>query len=288
MYNNDDDIIKIDLSEFKKKLTELNNLDIVFPANILEKKKNLIETYNCFNIKYDPRSVWEKKKFKNTNKYYETKNKLYTFTTNNDNITKQNLTSLLNKLSNTNKIKIMEKIDTIIESNINKLDELFNDIFKYIEKLYDIKYIEIIKKFEKYNSNIIINYFDDYIINKKWIINIKNNIMDDNNYDEFCNYNKLKNKQINIIKTFCFLHKTEDKKYDKQYNNLCNLIFNEFKTNYENNNFKYIIDYLLELLGILSFNRLSTNISEYFQLFNLKKINNSTKFLILNIIENSN
>ena len=39
MYNNDDDIIKIDLSEFKKKLTELNNLDIVFPVNILEKKK---------------------------------------------------------------------------------------------------------------------------------------------------------------------------------------------------------------------------------------------------------
>jgi acetolactate synthase regulatory subunit len=276
------------LSEFKKKLTELNNLDIVFPVNILEKKKNLIETYNCFNIKYDPRSVWEKKKFKNTNRYYETKNKLYTFTTNNDNITKQNLTSLLNKLSDTNKIKIMEKIDTIIESNINKLDELFNDIFKYIEKLYDIKYIEIIKKFEKYNSNIIINYLDDYIINKKWIIDIKNNIMDDNNYDEFCNYNKLKNKQINIIKSFCFLHKTEYNKYDKQYNNLCNLIFDEFKTNYENNNFKYIIDYLLELLGILSFNRLSTNITEYFQLFNLKKINNSTKFLILNIIENSN
>ena len=288
MYNNDDDIIKIDLSEFKKKLTELNNLDIVFPANILEKKKNLIETYNCFNIKYDPRSVWEKKKFKNTNKYYETKNKLYTFTTNNDNITKQNLTSLLNKLSDRNKIKIMEKIDTIIESNINKLDELFNDIFKYIEKLYDINYI-IIKIIYNNITIIFFKFFYNFnILNKKWIIDIKNNIMDDNNYDEFCNYNKLKNKQINIIKTLCFLHKTEDKKYHKQYNNLCNLIFNEFKTNYENNNFKYIIDYLLELLGILSFNRLSTNITEYFQLFNLKKINNSTKFLILNIIENSN
>ena len=61
----DDENIIIELSFFKNRYIELfetNNENL--SNNIKDKYNELINNYNCFNTKYDPKSVWEKKNFK--------------------------------------------------------------------------------------------------------------------------------------------------------------------------------------------------------------------------------
>lgn len=175
LHEDDNSNIKIDIEIFKKKLKEFENRDDLNISNsIIKKYHELIKTYNCFNMKYDPKSVWEKKKHKSKNFLY-TKNKLYTFTavTKNNTINDTNtkyIIGFLNKITENNKIVILKSLENIIsENNYIENKVLLNIVFNYIEKKYDIIYIDILKLFEKKHNNIIYDYINDYILLKKMV-----------------------------------------------------------------------------------------------------------------------
>jgi len=284
-------IIKIDLEIFKVKLKEYEcDNDFQVSESIINKYNDLKKTYNCFNIKYDPKSVWEKKKYKTRNNILS-KNKLYTFTTqtnNNINDTNKNIIGLLNKITDVNKNTILNSIEKIISDNNDiQNKELFTIVFNYIEKKYDKLYITILKLFEYNNNDIIYDNINNYILNKLWLPNeyiINNNILDDNLYNEYCDYLKWKNKQLNYIKTFIYIINENIDKYNEIYYQLCNDLYNTFNDYFNKNYFKYLLDYILELFEILLNNNDNIFITK-FKNIDTSKLDNSTKFLIYNIIK---
>lgn len=292
-YMSNNENIKIDLEIFKDKLIEYEqDNDLEVSESIINKYNELKKTYHCFNIKYDPKSVWEKKKHKTKNNILY-KNKLFTFTTkinNNINDANKNIIGLLNKITDVNKNTILNSIEKIIlDNNDNENKELFSIVFNYIEKKYDKLYITILKLFENNNNNnnIIYDYINNYILKKLWLPNeyiINNNILDDNLYDEYCDYLKWKNKQLNYIKTFNFIMNENTDKYNIIYNLLCNDLYDVFNYYLINNNFKYLLDYILELFEIL-INHSDNIYINKFKDIDTYKLDNSTKFLIYNIIK---
>ena len=143
-YDNKENNIKIDINIFKEKLIEFEKeKDLIISELITNKYHELLKNYNCFTTKYDPKSVWEKKKYKTRNILYNNKNKLYTFTTNMNNNKKDNNTKniigLLNKITDNNKNIILNSIIEILEKNNNEdNEELYNIVFNYIHKKFDI------------------------------------------------------------------------------------------------------------------------------------------------------
>ena len=281
--NNDNDIIKINLDIFQNKMKNYIYNDINID-NLNKKKKDLLDTYSCFNEKYDSKFLWEKKKLKKN--YYKTNyisrndtvnnndKKLYTFTTNKFNINKEkkSFILLLNKLSDNNKEVIKNEINNIIKSYSN-ISELLEIIYLYIGKNNDKLYIEILKNIIEINNNIFYDFLKkvDYIINDKYI---DNNIMLDENYDDFCDFKKNKTKYINYFNSFIEL-----------INNDCDIIILDILENITikivtivnnlENSRSYVINYYLELLLILKkeikLNTLNIDLSKY---------DKSTKFIM--------
>jgi hypothetical protein len=289
--NCDEDIIKIDLDYFQKKLKDYNYNDINID-NLNKKKKDLIQTYSCFNEKYDSKFLWEKKKMKknfynksnwNTHRPIENYNdqqqinnekKLYTFTTNKFNINKDKklFISLLNKISNTNKNVITNDIKKIID-NYKNIEELLDTIYIFIGKNDDKIYVEILKDIINKDKNIFYNSLNKikYIVNEKYT---KVNILLDKNYDDFCDFKKEKTKCLNLFKSFIdIIDHTGDNVVNNIMENISNniiLIINNLEDSKS-----YIINYYLELLLILkkkiNIKTISIDISKY---------DKSTKFIL--------
>lgn len=267
--NNDDDIIKIDLDYFQKKLKDYKYNDINID-NLNKKKRELIQNYSCFNEKYDSKFLWEKKKMKkniynknNLNIYHSKDNndqqqinnekKLYTFTTNKFNINKDKklFISLLNKISNTNKDVIINEIKRIID-NYENIEELLEIIYIFIGKNGDKIYIEILKIIINKDKN---KFYDSlnkikYIVSEKYT---KVNILLDKNYDDFCDFKKEKTKCLNLFKSVVdIIEYTNDETIniiiEKISNNIVSIINNLEESK------SYIINYYLELLLILKKN----------------------------------
>ena len=59
---NNEDYIKIKIENFKNKLIYNQKTDNIIPEYINKKYEDLILNYDCFKIKYDAKSIWEKKK----------------------------------------------------------------------------------------------------------------------------------------------------------------------------------------------------------------------------------
>tara|TARA_B000000475_G_scaffold263380_1_gene249810 strand:+ start:258 stop:1139 length:882 start_codon:yes stop_codon:yes gene_type:complete len=290
--NDIEDIIIINKTVFHEILLN-NNLKI--PENILKKYNELIKNNNCFNCKYDPKSVWEKKKAK-TKIINSNINKLYLITSNisDDYNDKKKLTVLLNKITEINKNNILEDIKNIIENNKDSNDvllSLLNIIYIFIgkndPKNFNLIYIKILNLFDIFNKDILYNYMNNYIINNIWEpyeYIIKYNILDDKYYNDYCEYIKWKNNQLNIIKSFIYLYENNNK-----YLEILNILLNNIniklnKYESENTN-KYIIDYLLELEYIILDKIKNENIILNLKKKDLNKLENSTKFIIMNIIE---
>lgn len=290
MNKDDNDIIKIDLNIFEKKKKNYNYNDINID-NLNKKKKNLIAKFSCFNEKYDSKFLWEKKKMKknvfksnwNTNKSNMCNNteqqpnndkKLYTFTTNKFNINKDKklFISYLNKISNNNKEIIGNNIKSII-NNYENIEELLDIIYIYIGKNNDKIYIEFLKDIINIDKEIFYNSLKNikYIINEKYI---KHNILLDENYDDFCDFQKNKTKYLNLFDSLiCIINDTKDNIIMDIIENISNDIISIIN-NLENSK-SYIINYYLELLLILSkkinINKFDIDISKY---------DKSTKFIL--------
>lgn len=274
---NNDDLIKIDISEFKNKLDYYIKENIHINDKIIEKKQFLINNFNCFKDKYDSKFLWEKKKKKITN--IKTNKKIHTFTTNLTDTSKNKklFISLLNKLTSNNKKLIINDIKNIISVN-DDLEELTDIVFTNISKNYNELYLDILYLIYNKNNRIIDTYFNDYIKNKKWILlNEYNdvNIMDENNYELFCEYKKFKLSNKNILISLLFFKSNEN-----LINNLIEEIIEQILI--ENNFKSYVVNYYLELLDIFKKHLTDNNYSKIENL-NINNYDKSTKFLYNNL-----
>jgi len=274
---NNDDLIKIDISEFKNKLDYYIKENIHINDKTIEKKHFLINNFNCFKDKYDSKFLWEKKKKKITN--IKTNKKIHTFTTNLTDTSKNKKTfiSLLNKLTSNNKKLIINDIKNIISVN-DDLEELTDIVFTNISKNYNELYLDILYLIYNKNNKIIDTYFNDYIKNKKWILlNEYNNvnIMDENNYELFCEYKKFKLSNKNILISLLFFKSNEHL--------IKNVIEKIIEQILIENNFKsYVVNYYLELLDIFKKHLTDNNYSKIEDL-NINNYDKSTKFLYNNL-----
>jgi hypothetical protein len=276
-------IVKINIELFK---AEYNNI-VDVPNNILEKVTDIKNTYSCFNSYYDPKMIWAKKIFNNKDKYNKpkVKNRVHIiipeFTKTSE--TKRSLIGYLNKLSNKNKEFIYEKLKDIIDNSKDTLDEIFSIIINYIKTNDDNIYSEILDFFDKdfLTSNINI-YWDNYLANKEWnpptYIYENNLLLLNDEYNLYCDYIKWKKSIHNMNKVWI---KYKESELIILLNNICehiNYIINE-------NVHKYILDILLEQIYKILCIKKYPEIIDKIKNIDLKKFDNSTKFLIYNIIE---
>jgi hypothetical protein len=276
-------IVKINIELFK---TEYNNIAEI-PSNILEKVADIKNSYSCFNSYYDPKMIWAKKIFNNKDKYNKpkVKNRVHIiipeFTKTSE--TKRSLIGYLNKLSNKNKDFIYEKLKDIIDNSKDTLDEIFSIIINYIKTNDDNIYSDILDFFDKdfLTSNINI-YWDNYLTNKEWnpptYIYENNLLLLNDEYDLYCDYIKWKKSIHNMNKVWV---KYKESVLIILLNNICehiNYIINE-------DVHKYILDILLEQIYKILCIKKYPEIIDKIKNIDLKKFDNSTKFLIYNIIE---
>jgi len=158
------------------------------------------------------------------------------------------------------------------------LVELTNIVFTNISKNYNELYLDILHLIYNKNNKLIDNYYNDYINNNKWLLlNEYNdvNIMDENNYELFCEYKKFKSSNKNILISLLFFKSNEN-----LINNLIEKIIEQILI--ENNFKSYVINYYLELLDIFKKHLTDNNYSKIEDL-NINNYDKSTKFLYNNL-----
>jgi hypothetical protein len=292
MDNNDLGIIKIDLLKFK----EFYEKDLE-PNEILIKKANeLIGKYNCFMSNYDAKSLWEKKKLiamrktKNTYNSNRTKPRVILIDFCDEMKCKKEFTSYLNKLTDVNKDIIYSKITSFIEDikDIKIKNILFDVLINFIKASSNNIYIDVLFLFD--NDFILENinkYLEKFIKNKEWNpeeIKMESKLLyDNNNYDKYCLYVKLKKKSLSILKALLIiLSRLNNKDIIKELSNEIIADLNEYLKMI---NYKHIIELLLdELLIIFDFYK-DLEIINKIKKIDLTIFEYSTKFKIIKIIE---
>lgn len=275
-----DSIIKIEISYFEYKYKELTNV----PENIVNKAVDLKNKYSCLNSYYDPKMMWVKKNNIKKDKNYGQKNRFHIiipdFT--DESILKRKLTGLLNKLTTKNKAIIYDNIKELID--VNNKDKIFDLVWDYVKCNDDNLYTNILTFF---NDNFFKEKIDEkwntYIKNKEWdppsTIYDNNILLLNDEYDLYCDYVKWK-KQINNLNNLWIKFKINE------LNILQDELFNHtLKILEDNTSYKHILDIFLEqLYKILNITK-NNDIIDKIKEINIQKFNNSTKFLLYNILD---
>ena len=278
-----DSIIKIEISYFEYKYKELTNV----PENIVNKAIDLKSNYNCLNSYYDPKMMWVKKNNIKKDKNYGQKNRFHIiipdFT--DDSILKRKITGLLNKLTTKNKSTIYDNIKELI--NANDKDNIFELVWDYVKSNDNNLYTNVLTFFNDDFLKDKIDYkWNKYIKNKEW--DPPNTIYDNNilllndEYDLYCDYVKWK-KQINNLNNLWIKFKINE------LNILQDELFNHTtKILEDNTSYKHILDIFLEqIYKILNITK-NNDIIGKIKKINIQKFNNSTKFLLYNILDLQN
>tara|TARA_Y100000389_G_scaffold203734_1_gene253225 strand:- start:1113 stop:1958 length:846 start_codon:yes stop_codon:yes gene_type:complete len=278
-----DSIIKIEISYFEYKYKELTNV----PENIVNKAIDLKSNYNCLNSYYDPKMMWVKKNNIKKDKNYGQKNRFHIiipdFT--DDSKLKRKITGLLNKLTTKNKSTIYDNIKELI--NTNNKDNIFELVWEYVKSNDNNLYTNVLTFFNDDFLKDKIDYkWNKYIKNKEW--DPPNTIYDNNilllndEYDLYCDYVKWK-KQINNLNNLWIKFKINE------LNILQDELFNHTtKILQDNTSYKHILDIFLEqLYKILNITK-NNDIIGKIKKIDIQKFNNSTKFLLYNILELQN
>ncbi len=296
-------LIKIPLSIFK----EVYESHCDFNNETLEKKaQELVSTYNCFISNYDAKSLWEKKKIiaaqKKHNKYNSngsnnqgnssTRTRPYVLLIDlNDDVKyKKEFTSFLNKLTDINKEVIYNKITLFIKVlDENKLNSLFDILINFIKVSSNNIYIDVLYLFpDTYINYHIDNYCKSFINNKDWLPNkdflIDNKILyNNNNYDNYCKFVKVKKQSISILKALININKRLD------HNEFLALIINDISESIDNyiqdNQFKHITEFLLDQIILILDSSNNETIIMKIKNYKLDNLDYSTKFKILKITE---
>lgn len=292
----DDDIIQIETKIFLEKYQKLDNTSRI--EFLLEKKKELQDNYKCFQVNFETYYHHN-----NDKKHYinHRERESYKTTKNNNRLhiisadftetskTKKLFVGYLNKLTNQNKEvlypKIQDLIDGIKESELKS--SLYKIIWEFIYRSNDNIYIDILKL---YDNDMLYNRWEEYINKKEWIPSneiLENDILAANEdlYDIYCSYVKWKKGVTNVNKTWCKLlynHNSLEKldvlledlyeMFDKYYND-------------QKKEQKHIIDFTLEQMHIILQARENSKIIENIKTIDMNRLELSSKFLVLNILE---
>lgn len=278
-----DSIIKIDISYFQDRYNQLNEI----PENIKNKADVINDTYSCFKSYYDPKMIWVKKNYNKKEKPVTTKNRFHIiipdFT--DKSMLKRKLVGLLNKITTKNKNTIYESIKEIISTNDK--NSVFEIIWEYIKLNENSLYTNILTFFDE---NILRDNIDtkwkNYIELREWdppkTIYDNNILLLNDEYDLYCDYIKWK-KNINNLNKLWIKFKLNE------IHVLLDVLFKH--TTYiikENKEYKHILDIFLEqLFNILSVTK-TTEIINKIKDIDISKFNNSTKFIIYNILDLQN
>lgn len=278
-----DSIIKIDISYFQDRYNQLNEI----PENIKNKADVINDTYSCFKSYYDPKMIWVKKNYNKKEKPVTTKNRFHIiipdFT--DKSMLKRKLVGLLNKITTKNKNTIYESIKEIITTNDK--NSVFEIIWEYIKLNENSLYTNILTFFDE---NILRDNIDtkwkNYIELREWdppkTIYDNNILLLNDEYDLYCDYIKWK-KNINNLNKLWIKFKLNE------IHVLLDVLFKH--TTYiikENKEYKHILDIFLEqLFNILSVTK-TTEIINKIKDIDISKFNNSTKFIIYNILDLQN
>jgi hypothetical protein len=302
--NQDNDLgfIKINLDKFINIYNQKK--DDIINENLNKKVNDLINNYNCFASNYDAKSLWEKKKIiasqkksKNNNTNINNNNfrnkprvLLNNLDFSDENKCKKEFTSYLNKLTDLNKEIIYKKISNFLSQLNDKiLKSLFDVLINFIKISSNNIYIDVLFLFNNNNINDYINNFCiNYINNREWLskdIIIDYKILyDNNNYDLFCSYVKIKKTSLSLLKALIIILKKLNN--INFIENILNEIFIDINSYIKNNNYKHIIELLLdELIIILEFLP-NKDIINNIQNFDISNFEYSTKFKIMKILDN--
>lgn len=275
-----DSIIKIEISYFEYKYNELTNV----PENIVKKAVDLKNNYTCLNSYYDPKMMWVKKNNIKKDKNYGQKNRFHIiipdFT--DESILKRKLTGLLNKLTTKNKATIYDNIKELIDTNDKY--KIFDLVWDYVKSNDNNLYTNVLTFFnDDFLKERIDEKWNKYINNKEWdppsTIYDNNILLLNDEYDLYCDYVKWK-KQINNLNNLWIKFKINELNIlqDELFNHTVKIIS-------DNTSYKHILDIFLEqlykILHITKNNDIIGKIKE----INIQKFNNSTKFLLYNILD---
>jgi hypothetical protein len=282
-------LVKINYTTFKNCLNNFNNT--VISDNIVTKANELVNNYNCFVSNYDARSLWEKKKIiaSNKNKTPKARPHIIYIDFSDDAKCKKEFISYLNKLTDVNKETIYNKISSFINQvNNDILFSLFDVLINFIKSSNNNIYIEVLYLFETdYIETNITNYYNNYLKEKEWLpssisVNYKS-IFDDENYDVYCEYVKLKKSTISMIKALCIILKKINK--INIIEEIIENIFTDLNKYILTSDYKHINELLLDELSIIiDFIPKQIYINKIINI-DITNLDISTKFKITNIID---
>ena len=293
MENNDLGLIKYNLSVFK----EFYDKDMELNENLLRKANELITNFNCFMSNYDAKSLWEKKKMiamrkttKITYNQNRSKPRVILIDFCDDMKCKKEFTSYLNKLTDVNKDIIYTKISLFIKDvkDIKIKNMLFDVLINFIKASSNNIYIDVLFLFDnEFIRENINKYIENYISNREWIaeeIKIENKILyDNNNYDKYCIYVKLKKNSLSILKALLIIL-TRLNLIDK-IKQISNEIIKDLNEYLKKENYKHITELLLDKLLIIFDFYKDVEIINNLKILDINKFEYSTKFKLIKVIE---
>ena len=288
--NEDIGLVKINYETFKNCLNNYNNNNIQIPDSIVNKANELINNYNCFVSNYDARSLWEKKKIIAQNKTkVKSRPHIIYIDFSDDAKCKKEFISYLNKLTDVNKEVIYGKISHFItQINDDIKNSLFDILINFIKTSNNKIYIEILYLFD--NDYIEINitkYYENYLKNKEWlpakIIIEHKMIFEEQYYDTYCEYIKIKKNTLSMIKALCIILKKINKV--DIINQIITSIIDDLNNKPDLNNYKHLTELLLDEYAIILDFIPKKEYIDYIKTFDITKLDNSTKFKISNIID---
>jgi len=195
----------------------------------------------------------------------------------------------LNKLTDVNKEVIYGKISHFItQINDDIKNSLFDILINFIKTSNNKIYIEILYLFDNdYIENNITKYYENYLKNKEWLpksIVIEHKmIFEEQYYDTYCEYIKIKKNTLSMIKALCIILKRINKV--DIINQIITLIIDDLNNKLDLNNYKHITELLLDEYAIILDFIPKQEYIDYIKCFDISKLDNSTKFKISNIVD---
>lgn len=254
------------------------------PTLFRDKATYYTKTFNCFNSFYDPKMIWEKKKYSKKDKVPKNRFHIILQDFTKESQTKRQLTGFLNKLTIKNQETIYEKLQEII--NENNEDEYFTLVWSYVKTTDNDLYLKVLYFFDTdlMQTNIEL-LWKSYITNKEWLPSdyiMKNDILRINDdYDMYCNYTKWKKQTMNMIMAWFYLQKDVNVLLQDIYEYFCFYISPQ---NTEQK-YKHVIDIFLEQIEKLLNVCKDVIIIEKIKQLEIGNFESSSRFILYNILD---
>jgi hypothetical protein len=320
----DSNIIKIDLQVFKDLKDKENLKHIMNNKATLMKKKQEIQSSNCFHISYNPEHHYtntnthtnqhihtHQNHHQNHNQHQHTQNshkthnaplrqnRLYVITSDftEDTKIKKQFIGYMNKLTENNKASLYEKIETLLASIKNHilLQSAYDTVWDFLGKVPDKLYIYVLKMFE---NSMTTKYIDNYVDSKVWYpphYAFENNLLganmeaDQSAYDMYCDYVKWKKTTSNHNKAVLLLINDSHNALSYVISKLLLDLYSLFETSINATNplNSHLTHFALEQIQLFA-NKNNTSYNEVvnkLRYINMDKLDSSSKFLILDILQ---